>query len=84
VPRVGGREAVDEGVEEVRGGGRVVGEAAGGEEERVELGRLAHGAGGRPWRRGHGMGTWWRRTDGCFASGSFGLAAWNEAVIRPK
>jgi hypothetical protein len=46
VPRVGGREAVGEGVEEVLGGGRVVGEAAGGGEERVELGRLAHGAGG--------------------------------------
>lgn len=48
-----GRQAVGERVEEVLGGGPV-GNAAGRGEEGVELGRLPHGARGRPWRRRHG------------------------------
>jgi len=47
------REAVGEGVEEVPGGGRV-GDLSGCGEDGVELGRLPHGARGRPWRRRHG------------------------------
>lgn len=48
-----GRQAVGERVEEVLGGGPV-GNAAGRGEDGVELGRLPHGARGRPWRRRHG------------------------------
>jgi len=47
------REAVGEGVDEVPGEGRV-GDLSGCGEDGVELGRLPHGARGRPWRRRHG------------------------------
>lgn len=94
VPRLGGRKAVGEGVEEVGGGGKVE-EAVGGGEDGVELGHLPHGARGRPGRRGHGAArSRRRRTLRGFRlslsldAGKVELALFwavsDEAVIRPK